>query len=138
MRRSVSAKCKQSRQSKSIGFRLIMHQRTINALKKAKMKPTFTDQAVRCFAARIVTSVAVLSSVFLSVAFAQTSAQSPPAASQTDPPPSATDARRQAPIGHRQTRPGDLPSNVRRDENGVVLSPSDRELDQMLQICRNC
>jgi hypothetical protein len=105
------------------------------------MKTTFTDQAVRGFAARIVTWVAVLSSIFLSVAFAQnaaTSAQSPPAASYADPPPSATDARRQAPIGHRQPRPSDLPSNVRRDEDGIVLSPTDRELDQMLQICRDC
>jgi hypothetical protein len=31
LRRSVSAKCEQSRQSKSIGFRLIMHQCSINA-----------------------------------------------------------------------------------------------------------
>ena len=142
LRRSVSAKCKQSRQSKSIGFRLIVHQCTIDALYRGReMKTTFTDQAVRGFAARIVTWVAVLSSIFLSVAFAQnaaTSAQSPPAASQADPPPSATDARRQAPIGHRQPRPSDLPSNVRRDEDGIVLSPTDRELDQMLQICRDC
>jgi hypothetical protein len=34
LRRSFSAKCKQSRQSKSIGFRLIVHQSTINALNR--------------------------------------------------------------------------------------------------------
>ena len=98
------------------------------------MKPTFADQAVIW--------VAVLSSVFLSVAFAQnaaTSAQSPPAASQADPPPSATDARRQAPIGHRQPRPSDLPSNVLRDENGVVPSPSWDQPDLTIgDICRPC
>jgi hypothetical protein len=97
------------------------------------MKPTFADQAVIW--------VAVLSSVFLSVAFAQnaaTSAQSPPAASQANPPPHATDAR-EAPIGHRQPRPSDLPSNVLRDENGVVLSPFLDTPDLTIgDICRPC
>jgi hypothetical protein len=72
-------------------------------IEEAKMKPTFVRPVIRRSTARLVTWAAVLSSVFLSVAFAQnaaTSAQSPPAAGQADPPPSATDARRQAPIGH--------------------------------------
>jgi hypothetical protein len=105
------------------------------------MKPTFAHPAVCRFAARTVTWVAVLSSVALSVAFAQnaaTSGQGPPAASQANPPSPATDARGQAPVGHRQPRPGDLPPNVSRDEGGRVRSPVDQELDQKMQICRNC
>ena len=106
------------------------------------MKPTFADQAVRCFAARIVTWVAVLSSVFLSVAFADnaaTSAQSPPAATQANPSPPATDTPWQAPIGHRQPRSSDLPSNVLRDENGVVRSPFLDTPDLTIgDICRPC
>jgi hypothetical protein len=117
-----------------------MYQSSIN-VEEAKMKPTFADRAVRCFAPRIVTWVAVLSSVFLSVAFAEnaaTSAQSPPAASQANPPPPATDAR-EAPIGHRQPRPSDLPSNVLRDENGVVRSPFLDTPDLTIgDICRPC
>jgi hypothetical protein len=106
------------------------------------MKPTFADQAVRRFAARIVTWVAVLSSVFLSAAFAEnaaTSAQSPPAASQSNPPPPATGTPWQAPIGHRQPGSSDLPSNVLRDENGVVRSPFLDSPDLTIgDICRPC
>jgi hypothetical protein len=106
------------------------------------MKPTFADQAVRCFATRVVIWVAVLSSVFLSVAFAEnaaTSAQSPPAATQANPPPPATDTPWQAPIGHRQPRSSDLPSNVLRDENGVVRSPFLDTPDLTIgDICRPC
>jgi hypothetical protein len=105
------------------------------------MRPAFADQGVRRFAARTVTWTAVLSSVVLSVAFAQDAANSsrnPPAARQGNPPASATDARGQAPVGHRQPRPGDLPSNVQRDEGGPVRSPVDQELDQKMQICRGC
>jgi hypothetical protein len=105
------------------------------------MKPTFVRPVIRHSAATIATWAAVLSSVFLSVAFAQnaaTSAQSPPEAREVNPPAPATDARGQAPIGHRQPRPRDLPPNVLRDEGGGVRSPVDQELDQKMQICRGC
>ena len=109
------------------------------------MTPAFADHAVRRFAVRIATRIvtwaAVLSSVVLSVAFAQdaaNSARNPPAASRANPPAPATDARGQAPVGHRQPRPSDLPSNVQRDEGGPVRSPVDQELDQKMQICRGC
>jgi hypothetical protein len=109
----------------------MQHQRS--QFEEAKMKPTFADQAVIW--------VAVLSSVFLSVALAEnaaTSAQSPPAVSQANPPPPATDAR-EAPIGHRQPRPSDLPPNVLRDENGVVRSPFSDTPDLTIgDICRPC
>ena len=62
----------------------------------------------------------------------------PPAVQGNAPPLPATEGRAQAPIGHRQPRPGDLPPDVRREEGGMVRSPVDRELDQKLQICRGC
>jgi hypothetical protein len=62
----------------------------------------------------------------------------PPAVQGNPPPPPATEGRAQAPIGHRQPRPGDLPPDVRREEGGMVRSPVDRELDQKMQICRGC
>jgi hypothetical protein len=45
-------------------------------------------------------------------------------------------ARQQAPIGHRQPRPQDLPPSVRQHEGGV--SPRQRDFDQQLYICRGC
>jgi hypothetical protein len=42
----------------------------------------------------------------------------------------------EAPIGHRQPRPQDLPESVRRDEG--ERSPAERALDEKLQICRGC
>jgi hypothetical protein len=62
----------------------------------------------------------------------------PPAVQGNPPPPAATEGRAQAPIGHRQPRPQDLPPDVRREEGGMVRSPADRELDQKMQICRDC
>jgi hypothetical protein len=109
------------------------------------MKATFVHPAIRRSTAGIVTTIviwaAVLSCIPLSVAFAQnaaTSGQSPPATREANPPPSATDARGQAPVGHRQPRPSDVPPTVSRDEGGRVRSPVDQELDQKMQICRNC
>ena len=62
----------------------------------------------------------------------------PPVVQGNPPPPAATEGRGQAPTGHRQPRPGDLPPDVRREEGGMVRSPVDRELDQKMQICRGC
>ena len=62
----------------------------------------------------------------------------PPAVQGNSLPPAATEGRAQAPIGHRQPRPGDLPPDVRREEGGMVRSPLDREIDQKMQICRGC
>jgi len=61
-----------------------------------------------------------------------------PPAVQGNPPSPATEGRAEAPVGHRQPRPGDLPPDVRREEGGMVRSPVDRELDQKMQICRGC
>src|SRR5262245_50727685 len=62
----------------------------------------------------------------------------PPAVQGNPAPPAATEGRGQAPVGHRQPRPGDLPPDARREEGGMVRSPADRELDQKMQICRDC
>jgi hypothetical protein len=62
----------------------------------------------------------------------------PPAVQGNPPPPAATEGRGQAPIGHRQPRPQDLPPDVRREEGGMQRSPVDRELDQKMRICRDC
>ena len=62
----------------------------------------------------------------------------PPTSENNPPPPAVTDGRAQAPIGHRQPRPRDLPPDVLRDENGIARGPMDRELDQKMQICRDC
>jgi hypothetical protein len=47
----------------------------------------------------------------------------------------------EAPVGHRQPRPQDLPPSVLRDEGGGANSGgvnADRQLDQELQICKGC
>jgi hypothetical protein len=46
------------------------------------------------------------------------------------------DARRQAPIGHRQPTPKDLPSGL--EQNLGTRSLEDQALDRKLQICRGC
>jgi hypothetical protein len=48
----------------------------------------------------------------------------------------STDPRYKAPIGARQPRPQDLPPGVLRDEGHVT--PSERDFDKNLQICRPC
>jgi hypothetical protein len=47
----------------------------------------------------------------------------------------------EAPVGHRQPRPQDLPPSVQRQEGGGASSGgvnADRLLDQQLQICKGC
>jgi hypothetical protein len=48
----------------------------------------------------------------------------------------AADSRYQAPVGHRQPRPSDIPANVARQNIGV--DRGERDLDAKLQICRGC
>jgi len=45
------------------------------------------------------------------------------------------DARRQAPIGHRQPTPKDLPSG---EQNLGTRSLEDQALDRKMRICRGC
>ena len=47
----------------------------------------------------------------------------------------------EAPVGHRQPRPQDLPPSVLRNEGGGTSSGgvnADRQLDKQLQICKGC
>jgi hypothetical protein len=46
----------------------------------------------------------------------------------------------EAPVGHRQPRPQDLPPSVLREEGGANSGAVnvDRQLDQELQICKGC
>ena len=64
------------------------------------------------------------------LALAQDAPLAPPAN------PHSPDPRYRAPIGARQPRPQDLPPAVLRDEGHV--SPSQRDFDSSLQICRGC
>jgi hypothetical protein len=118
------------------------------------MKPVFVDCAARNRprAAWGITRLAALATAILAagaisrVAYAQGGAPAPsaqgatlpPAAQDSRSPPAATEGRAQAPVGHRQPRPQDLPADVLRDENGAARSPVDRELDHRIQICRDC
>jgi hypothetical protein len=102
---------------------------------------------------RVPTFITVASAVILSIvawdaALAQTSPtvgsrsspQSTPQVTPQSPPQisplQGADPRLKAPIGHRQPRPSDLPPNVRRDEDRPAAT--DRDLDERLQICRDC
>jgi hypothetical protein len=51
-------------------------------------------------------------------------------------PPANEQARFQAPVGHRQPRPADLPSSTLRDEK--TAPPGETAIDKDLQICRGC
>lgn len=86
------------------------------------MKPRHTALAAGAMA--MILSVTALSST---------------AAAQTNPVPRPgpqLQPRLQAPIGHRQPEPQDLPPNVLRGEGGRTLEQTD--LDKKLQICRRC
>src|SRR5215470_16621302 len=65
----------------------------------------------------------------------QPSATSPRAAdpSAANSGGTGTEGRAQAPVGHRQPRAQDVPSNASRDEGREF--EAERELDQKLQIC---
>jgi hypothetical protein len=82
---------------------------------------------VMTFAVRLA-AVSLLASAFSSAATAQTN-PTPRADSRLQPPV-------QAPVGHRQPRPQDLPSSVTRREGGST--DADRAIDKKLEICRGC
>jgi hypothetical protein len=56
------------------------------------------------------------------------------------PSPGAPGRIPEAPVGHRQPRPQDLPPSVLREEGGGNRGGvnADRQLDQELQICKGC
>jgi hypothetical protein len=118
---------------------------------EAKMKRAIAEHGVRRVALRAVPCVVLVAAVaaetaISSPALAQGAPTAPAARDNPVPPtmrdnapPDATEGRAQAPIGHRQPRPRDLPTNLQRGEgSGIERSPVDRDLDQKLQICRGC
>ena len=56
------------------------------------------------------------------------------------PSPGAPGRIPEAPVGHRQPRPQDLPPSVLREEGGANRGGVnvDRQLDKELQICKGC
>jgi hypothetical protein len=43
-----------------------------------------------------------------------------------------------APVGHRQPKVGDVPKDVSKDSAEEPRTKRDREIDPLLQICRDC
>lgn len=107
-----------------------------------------TDDATRSW--RPATScVAVLAALIMTglptAALAQSNAQRPPDSQVLDPQPRQTPW--QAPVGHRQPRPSDLPPSVLRAEEGGGgtqgqgqggRTQAQEDLDKDLQICKGC
>jgi len=69
-------------------------------------------------------------------ALAQNSPPAPASPQSGDDPRPPISQDREAPIGHRQPRPQDLPPSIRHDEG--ERTPAQQELDEKLQICRGC
>ena len=94
----------------------------------------------RCadFAALVLITALVAPIAIGAAATVQAQDNSPPASTPQsgDPRPSISQDRMEAPIGHRQPRPQDLPPSVQREEG--TRNPAQRELDEKLQICRGC
>ena len=44
----------------------------------------------------------------------------------------------QAPVGHRQPRASDIPTNIQKSESDLREEQANRELNKKLRICRNC
>ena len=74
------------------------------------------------------------------MALAQRDANRPVDSQVLDPQPLESQGRAQAPIGHRQPRPQDLPPSVLRDEEGGGgnATRAQQDLDKDLQICKGC
>jgi hypothetical protein len=66
----------------------------------------------------------------------------PPDSQALNPQPLESQGRMQAPIGHRQPRPQDLPPSVLREEDGggsgSGRTPAQEDFDKGLQICKGC
>jgi hypothetical protein len=84
-------------------------------------------------ASRTITGLVVIAMLLGTLIGSIARAQDGPGQRPQDP---STDPRYKAPIGARQPRPQDLPPGVLRDEGHVT--PSERDFDKNLQICRPC
>jgi hypothetical protein len=101
-----------------------MNQQGINRAVYGRRATAFTASLALLFLSEV---------PFMDAAMAQANPPPPRVAPRL---PAGPSARMQAPIGHRQPRPQDLPSNVRRDEGRPI--PGGSALDKSLEICRGC
>ena len=89
-------------------------------------------------ATRSVAVLAVLITTGLPmVALAQSNAQRPQDSQVPGPQPQQSQGPWQAPVGHRQPRPQDLPPSVQREEEGG-RTRAQEDFDKGLQICKGC
>jgi len=111
---------------------------------ESPMNRTHADNGTRgrragARAIRIVASLAALVMAGAGVANVALAQNNPPPRSDMpalDGQRTDSQSRMQAPIGHRQPRPQDLPSNALRDQEG--RTDAQRELDKKLEICKGC
>jgi hypothetical protein len=100
-------------------------------------------------ATRSVVVLAVLITTGLPMAaLAQSNAQRPSESRALDPQPQQSQGPWQAPVGHRQPRPSDLPPSVLRAEEGGGGTQGQggeggrtqvqEDFDKQLQICKGC
>jgi hypothetical protein len=85
---------------------------------------------------RTIVTTAAMASAITFVAVGGCFAQDQPDPHSPPPSPHHSEDRYQAPIGHRQPRPQDLPRSVLRNEGTV--QPWQRDFDRRLNICRDC
>jgi hypothetical protein len=78
----------------------------------------------------------VLARVVLVVASATLFAAYPGAASAQGTRAQVAPTVWQAPVGHRQPRPDELPPSERKNEG--AFTPAEKDLDKSLKICRGC
>jgi hypothetical protein len=101
-----------------------------------------TDSAMRNHHAPMrtfvfVTALAALTLGATGLASVASAQNNPTPRPETPAPRPDTQGRAlEAPVGHRQPRPEDLPPSVRREEG--TRTPDQEALDKKLEICRGC
>jgi cell division protein FtsN len=85
----------------------------------------------------LITALAALTLGATGLASVASAQSNPTPRPETPAPRPDTQGRApEAPIGHRQPRPQDLPPSVRREEG--TRTPDQEALDKKLEICRGC
>jgi hypothetical protein len=85
----------------------------------------------------LVTALAALTMGGAGLARVASAQSNPTPRPETPAPRPDTQGRAlEAPVGHRQPRPQDLPPSVRREEG--TRTPDQEALDKKLEICRGC
>jgi cell division protein FtsN len=85
----------------------------------------------------LVTALAALAVGAIGLASVASAQSNPTPRPETPAPRPDTQGRAlEAPVGHRQPRPQDLPPGMRREEG--TRTPDQEALDKKLEICRGC